>query len=491
MDQPLASTTQTLPKVGHRVLVVDDTPHILQILTQKLAALGYTVKTAANGYDVGFLAMEFKPELIFLDIMLPGMDGVEVCRRIRENPKTAGTKILAMSATSDPALIERMKQAGADDFMPKPFTLAEIPGRIEGLLGPIRVDSTKMERNRILLVGRAPDWAAAWADVLGRRGYRLERARSLEEAGFRTAEFKPDAVVIESGFGAPAVKALASRLGAGDRTRETVLVAVGPAANEPAAAPFKDAGAVAVVGSGETVDVLIDILHRTVGPTRRRAKRGTTARVSAPEPAAAHGGGGGGLWAAAVVLALGLGAWALVRTSGGGASSEAEAGAALVDGVWRDPEEMIWLEEANQQKANGTVFFEGNWYPRAALGEGQEVTLKDGRSLTGLLAIHEGTAVLRAGRGPDAETFPESGIAARVRRRVPYEDYWAFAATTADYDPDALHALAEKCRALGLEAASRWEDRRALLAHRDHPGARQALGYVRQDGTWVKAPKAK
>lgn len=120
-----------------RILVVDDQPEILKILCHRLEQEGYQTRTAKTGFEVGFLVGDFRPDLIFLDIMLPGIDGVEVTRRLRADPRTRTIKIIGMSATSDQGLIDRMRAAGIDDFMPKPFKLNEVKERVTRLIGPI------------------------------------------------------------------------------------------------------------------------------------------------------------------------------------------------------------------------------------------------------------------------------------------------------------------------------------------------------------------
>jgi len=106
-----------------RVLVVDDDPRLLHIVQMYLAIEEFDVVTALNGED-GLREVEAnKPDLVILDIMMPGMDGIEMCRRIRTNPATAGIPVLMFSALSGDEDVERARHAGANHLITKPFNL--------------------------------------------------------------------------------------------------------------------------------------------------------------------------------------------------------------------------------------------------------------------------------------------------------------------------------------------------------------------------------
>lgn len=120
-----------------KVLVVDDDPLLTKLVQVGLEKLGYRVKVAKNGYDAGFLTLDWHPDVMLLDIMLPDIRGDLVAKRVRESEQTAGLPIIAMSAVSDPQRIQAMTEAGCNDFVSKPFEVTDLRDRIVRLLGSI------------------------------------------------------------------------------------------------------------------------------------------------------------------------------------------------------------------------------------------------------------------------------------------------------------------------------------------------------------------
>ncbi|MBO6740901.1 MAG: response regulator [Phycisphaerales bacterium] len=118
-----------------RVLIVDDEPEIVDLITDLLESDGrFEVRSAGTGYDAGIETERFKPQLIVLDYMLPDINGNVVCQRVRENGMNEDTRVLCVSGVVERDEIQRLKEAGADDFLKKPFDLRELVNRIESLL---------------------------------------------------------------------------------------------------------------------------------------------------------------------------------------------------------------------------------------------------------------------------------------------------------------------------------------------------------------------
>lgn len=127
---------ETIGSDRKRVLVVDDEPEIVSLITELLESDGrFEVRSAGTGYDAGIETERFKPQLIVLDYMLPDINGNVVCQRVRESGGTEDTRVLCVSGVVEQNEIQRLRDAGADDFLKKPFDLRELVSRIESLLG--------------------------------------------------------------------------------------------------------------------------------------------------------------------------------------------------------------------------------------------------------------------------------------------------------------------------------------------------------------------
>jgi DNA-binding response OmpR family regulator len=120
---------------GKTVVIVDDEPTMVDLLTTFLAMKGFEVHGAYSGAD-GLRAVEqVKPHVLLLDLMLPDIDGFEVCRRLRSAPASATLPIVIISARTESEAIQRAMRAGADAYMTKPLRLPELLEKIEELLG--------------------------------------------------------------------------------------------------------------------------------------------------------------------------------------------------------------------------------------------------------------------------------------------------------------------------------------------------------------------
>ena len=113
------------------ILVVDDNPAALEILAARLSAGGYQVLTASDGEEGLTLARKVLPDLVLLDIMMPGIDGFEVCRRLKSDPSTEDIPVIFLSALGDTEDKVRGLQLGALDYVSKPFKREEVIARVD------------------------------------------------------------------------------------------------------------------------------------------------------------------------------------------------------------------------------------------------------------------------------------------------------------------------------------------------------------------------
>jgi two-component system alkaline phosphatase synthesis response regulator PhoP len=104
-----------------KILVCDDEPYILMALTDAVEMEGYECVTAINGKEALQKARETLPDLIMLDIMMPFMDGFEVCRELKADASTRDIPVIMLTAKSQQVDIQKGKDAGADDYITKPF----------------------------------------------------------------------------------------------------------------------------------------------------------------------------------------------------------------------------------------------------------------------------------------------------------------------------------------------------------------------------------
>ncbi len=120
------------------ILLIDDDPDLLTLLSMILKKEGYQVEVAEDGESGLEMAIQLQPDLILLDIMMPGVDGWEACREIR---KITTAPIIYLTAKREESDIVRGLQLGADDFIPKPFRRHELTARIEAVLRRSRPDT--------------------------------------------------------------------------------------------------------------------------------------------------------------------------------------------------------------------------------------------------------------------------------------------------------------------------------------------------------------
>jgi two-component system phosphate regulon response regulator PhoB len=116
------------------ILIVEDEEALAEVLRYNLEAEGYTVETVARGDDADLLMKERIPDLVVLDWMLPGLSGIELCRRLRARAETKNLPIIMLTARGEESERVRGLATGADDYVVKPFSVPELLARVRALL---------------------------------------------------------------------------------------------------------------------------------------------------------------------------------------------------------------------------------------------------------------------------------------------------------------------------------------------------------------------
>ena len=128
--------SENAPSDGQPViLAADDDPDIRELVAFRLERSGYTVLQAADGEEALALALEHKPDLAVLDVMMPKMDGFEVVRRLRAEEATKRMPIIMLTARAQDSDVEAGFDAGVDDYLRKPFSPQELRARVQSILG--------------------------------------------------------------------------------------------------------------------------------------------------------------------------------------------------------------------------------------------------------------------------------------------------------------------------------------------------------------------
>lgn len=136
-----------------RVLVVEDEPAQREVLTYNLEAEGFAVSRAETGDEALLLLEEDNPDIIVLDWMLPGVSGIEICRRIKSRPETRSIPVIMLSARSEEVDRVRGLETGADDYVSKPYSVVELMARVRSQLRRTRPASVgqRLEFDDIVL----------------------------------------------------------------------------------------------------------------------------------------------------------------------------------------------------------------------------------------------------------------------------------------------------------------------------------------------------
>jgi two-component system phosphate regulon response regulator PhoB len=117
------------------VLVAEDDPDIRELVALKLGQNGFEVRAVGDGLAALEALRLNRPDLVILDVMMPGMSGLDVCRRLRADPDTRGTPVILLTARAQQADLLTGTDVGADDYVTKPFSPTDLLGRVRAVLG--------------------------------------------------------------------------------------------------------------------------------------------------------------------------------------------------------------------------------------------------------------------------------------------------------------------------------------------------------------------
>jgi two-component system cell cycle response regulator len=230
-----------------RILIVDDMLSSLRLMEVKLSAEYYEVATATHGQEALAIAARWAPDLVLLDVMMPGMDGYEVCAALKSTRETEHVPVVMLTALGDADARVRGLEVGADDFLTKPvedetlFARVRSLVRLKRLLDEWRLRSATtqqlgvaeatprrpgVEGAKALVVDDDPAEAAAATAALARDGVRCVPAHDIAQALAAARGGQFDLIVLSLALGADDPLRLASRLRAEESTRETPLLLI-------------------------------------------------------------------------------------------------------------------------------------------------------------------------------------------------------------------------------------------------------------------------
>ena len=135
------------------IVVIEDESDILEVLKYNLEREGYRVRTSRDGESGLQLVREENPDLVLLDLMLPSLDGIEICRRLREDTVTRSLPVIMLTAKGEESDVVLGLGVGADDYVTKPFSTGELTARIRAVLRRYELGEMEQERDRIELDG--------------------------------------------------------------------------------------------------------------------------------------------------------------------------------------------------------------------------------------------------------------------------------------------------------------------------------------------------
>lgn len=135
------------------VLIVEDERDILNLISYNLRKAGYRTRGVTSGEEGMALLLEEQPDLVMLDLMLPGMDGFQVCREMKANKKLKDIPVIMLTAKTEDSDVVSGLEVGADDYITKPFSPKVVVARVRTVLRRMRNEKLKVENDKILIHG--------------------------------------------------------------------------------------------------------------------------------------------------------------------------------------------------------------------------------------------------------------------------------------------------------------------------------------------------
>jgi two-component system cell cycle response regulator len=290
--------------MGERILVVDDEEVNRELLDAILAEAGYDVTLAADGRNAMMQVLAAQPDLVLLDLLMPGMDGLEVCRRLKAAPNTSAVPIIVVTAVGDVAAKEAALTGGADDFVTKPIQPDDLRARVRAML---RVRTIRPELDRTLAylheleavqragrgaapngngVGAASEGPATipvlivddealtrnfYGDLLAEHGFQVYKASSGPEGLQLASQHRVETILLDIVMpgmsGLEVLEALRGR----DPHLPVIMLTAHPSSRNAIAA--LKLGAADFIAKGLDHDLVILAVHRAVRQRRERVQR--------------------------------------------------------------------------------------------------------------------------------------------------------------------------------------------------------------------------
>jgi len=123
--------TDALESGKRKILIVDDDEELVELINDALERDGrFEIRSVNNGFDAGMMVKDYRPDLIVLDVMLPDINGKEVCQRVRSDKSMDDVRIICISGMVEEDKVSELKEAGANDFMHKPFEVERLVERM-------------------------------------------------------------------------------------------------------------------------------------------------------------------------------------------------------------------------------------------------------------------------------------------------------------------------------------------------------------------------